>query len=49
MSGEFEWGGYAAQALSGVSEALQAAGVDCTVPQRNDHNVDTDIEHDGRL
>lgn len=43
MSGEFDWGGYPSQALSGVSEALQAAGVDCTVPERNDHDVDADI------
>ena len=48
MSGEFEWGGYASQALSGVPEALQATGVDCTVPEHNDHDFDVDSTHDGR-
>lgn len=31
MSYESEWDGFAAQAGSGVAEALYAAGVDCSV------------------
>lgn len=31
MSYESEWDGFAMQSQSGISEALYAAGVDCTV------------------
>jgi len=37
MSGGFEWSGYASQPLSGVPEALDAAGIDCVIPERDDH------------
>ncbi len=37
MSGGIEWSGYASQPLSGVPEALDAAGIDCVIPERDDH------------
>jgi len=37
MSGGFEWSGYASQPLSEVPEALDAAGIDCVIPERDDH------------
>lgn len=35
MSAGFEWSGYASQPLSGVAEALDAAGIDCAVGQED--------------
>lgn len=44
MSAGLEWSGYASQALSGVSEALDAAGIDCTVGRHDSAEGDPGSE-----
>ena len=46
MSGEFEWSGYASQPMSGVAESLDAAGIDCTMPQHGPIDEGMDCEED---
>ena len=43
MSGGFEWSGYASQSLPGISEALDAAGIDCVIHQHQPDEDASDI------
>lgn len=42
MSGGFEWSGYASQPLSGLAEALDAAGIDCYIPHHDQNEGESD-------